>query len=179
MKEMRDILKQLDDVGVKNKFLIWPELAQLPRILFEEERIHRLVIGGHPTGFACLIATDKRILLIDKVYFGLVVEDVPYHNVQAIHFTHGFMFGEISIRLMDKVVTMKRVYRSKIGWFVRFAQQQVQLSATQQRPYRQSLTVGQHALLLGQQRERQPLHQRLFENQESQTGAEPHLNRGY
>lgn len=147
MRTTKDVIRRLTELGVQNKFVIWPEISELPKILFEDEVIEQCIIGGHPTGFCCLLATNRRVILIDKVYFGLVVEDAPYNNIQAVHFNYGLFFGEVTIQLFDKTISMRRIFRSSIQPFVRFAQDQVQQAAQQAiHVQRQALTVERSAL---------------------------------
>ena len=78
MLTITDILAQMNNLGVKNKFLIWSEIKLLPGIMFDDEVIHRVVKGGHPTGMAIFVCTNRRILLVQKVFFGAIVDDLPY-----------------------------------------------------------------------------------------------------
>ena len=138
MRTVKEILFQLNQIGVQNKFLVWPEIKQLPNIMFDDEIIQRFVIGGHPTGFACLIATDRRVILVHKVFMGLIVEDLPYASIHAVRFNYGLVFGEIDIQLIDKMVGLRRISRAKINDFVKFVQYKVQQSQAAQ----QSMSIG-------------------------------------
>jgi hypothetical protein len=143
MRTTQSIVKQLDSLGVKNKFLIWPEIKQLPSILFEDEQIKHCIIGGHPSGFAIMLATDQRLILVDKVFFGLIVEEVPYGSIHGIRYSSNIGFGQVSVQLIDKVIVLKRVFGRSIHDFVRLVQTNAQLA---QLMNRQSMSLDQNRL---------------------------------
>ncbi len=126
VRKPSEFVYQLRNAGVKNTFLIRPEINQMPSILFDNEVILKAVIGGHPSGFSVLLATDRRVLFIDKIFFGVIVEDTPYDKIEAAKFHCGLVFGEISLQLADKDLHLRRVTRGSIKPFVMFIQHRMQ-----------------------------------------------------
>ena len=63
------------------------ELKELEHILMDNENIVALVPGRYFGGYALLIATDHRVLLIDKRSFYLTLEDIRYDMISEIDFS--------------------------------------------------------------------------------------------
>lgn len=95
-------------------FLGRAEINALPNILYEDEVIHHFASCGYPSGIAVLMTTDRRVLLVDKVPFSLIVEDVPYDCITSIDYGLGLITGWISINTFSKKLHMRRINRMRI-----------------------------------------------------------------
>ena len=87
LNKKRRIRKELRDLDV------WPpqfwrtEMHSLPDILHDDEHIMGVVYGYGSDGFAMLMATDRRVLYIDKKPMFLKTDEITYDLVGGI--THG------------------------------------------------------------------------------------------
>lgn len=74
------------------------EAHELLHILHEGEEICELVNGYYAGGFAMLVATDSRLILIDKKPLGfLTVEDVRYDMIAEIDLNHRLLIAHINV----------------------------------------------------------------------------------
>lgn len=93
-----EIKSQIQTIDGASKFFGFKEIKQLPDILWEDELIEKLVQGFYNTGQGILVATNKRLIFVDKgLIYGLRVEDFPYDKITSIQYKTGLLFGEIKI----------------------------------------------------------------------------------
>jgi hypothetical protein len=82
--------KHIDDqlrvAGLSWWGFLTSEMKVLPTLLFEDEMIHGVLCGQSSVGYVALVATDRRILFVDKKPLYLKTEDVPYSTINSITF---------------------------------------------------------------------------------------------
>lgn len=79
------------------------EANELPRILMPDETIYDLVNGVYEGGFALLVATDMRILLVDKKPLNyLTVEDLRFDMISEIDYSHRLIGANVSVSTGSK-----------------------------------------------------------------------------
>src|SRR5436190_4592168 len=81
------IQSQLTRLGVHLSRWFNPEIKELQHILMDSEEIIACAAGRYFSGFALLVATSQRLLLIDKRTFFMTVEDIRYDMVSEIDFS--------------------------------------------------------------------------------------------
>ncbi len=98
MNSAEDIKKQLKHLDISSRILGVREIKSLPDILWEDEKLEKLVQGFYEKGNGILIATNKRLLFVDKgLIYGLRTEDFPYDKISSIKYEAGLLFGKIVI----------------------------------------------------------------------------------
>ncbi len=98
MVSMKSVELQLKRLGFNH--LTWgrAEVRELPNVLMDGEEIYECVNGIYEGGFALLVATDFRVLLIDKKPLNyLTVEDLRFAMINEIDYNHRLMGAHISI----------------------------------------------------------------------------------
>lgn len=79
------------------------EANELPNILMEDEKIYDLVNGIYEGGFALLVSTNMRILLVDKKPLNyLTVEDLRFDMISEIDYSHRVIGATVSISTGSK-----------------------------------------------------------------------------
>lgn len=80
------------------------EVSELPSILMNDENIEKinsgfLDEGKGSTGNGLLVATNYRVIFIDKpmLGFGIKMEDFPYDKISSVSVETGFMKGILKI----------------------------------------------------------------------------------
>lgn len=74
------------------------EVGELPAILLADEQIFECVNGIYEGGFALLVATDIRVLLVDKKPFNfLTVEDLRFDMINEIDYNHRLFGAYVNI----------------------------------------------------------------------------------
>ncbi|PTM59574.1 PH domain-containing protein [Desmospora activa] len=90
-QKLEEAIKNLDF-----KWLVRKEIKELPGILWENEIPEKAVQGVYQHKQGILVATNKRLIFIDKGFFSLTVEDFPYDKISSIQYTTGIIFGELT-----------------------------------------------------------------------------------
>ncbi|MBR6711478.1 MAG: PH domain-containing protein [Selenomonadaceae bacterium] len=98
MPDLEQVQKQIIDLKIDLKELPKREIKELPNVLWEDEIIQDIVRGLYANGNGILVATNKRLVFVDKgMGWGLRVEDFPYDKITSIQYSTGFISGEIII----------------------------------------------------------------------------------
>lgn len=87
------------------RFSQWfrPEIHELQHILMDNEKIIALACGRYFGSFALLVATDQRLLLIDKRMFFMNFEDTRYDMISEIDFNSQAYIANVSIHTLNKM----------------------------------------------------------------------------
>jgi hypothetical protein len=96
------IQARLSQLGVKLSRWYQAELRELQHILFEHEKIIALVPGRYFGGYALLVATDQRLLLVDKRTFFLTVEDIRYDMISQTDYSAKLMDATLQLYTLNK-----------------------------------------------------------------------------
>lgn len=89
MVSAESVAAQLKRIGFNQKAWGRAEVRELPNIILPDEEIFECVNGIYEGGFALLVSTDVRVLLIDKKPFNfLTVEDLRFDMINEIDYNH-------------------------------------------------------------------------------------------
>ncbi len=93
---------QLEAIGITKAATpaIWgrKEIAELGAIIADNEEMFGLVQGTYNNGQGILVATNKRLIFVDKgLIYGLKVEDFGLDKVSSIQYETGIIFADIKI----------------------------------------------------------------------------------
>jgi hypothetical protein len=95
---LKEIKAQIGSLDGASELFGRKEIAELPNILWEDERVEKLVQGFYSGGNGILVATNKRLVFVDKGFlYGLKVEDFPYDKISSIQYETGLLLGKITI----------------------------------------------------------------------------------
>jgi len=98
MPTLEEINEQLKSINAAQRYIGKKEIKELPNILWQDEKIEKLTVGFYNGGSGILVATNKRVVFVDKgLFFGLRVEDFPYDKISSIEYKTGFGSGKIKI----------------------------------------------------------------------------------
>lgn len=152
MVHIDEVNKQLRRLGAHNMLWCRAELRELPKILFRGEQIEHIVTGRYEGGFALLVATNNRVLLIDKKPFYLTLEDVRYDMISDVLFYHRLIDATVRLGNMNKTIVFTAYNRSKLRELTAYIQELVMM-------YRQQTVHHYHEEPRPQYAEQaQPLH---------------------
>lgn len=96
LQEIRDQLGSLDGVAT---LLGRREINDLPNILWDDEQVRGALQGLYGGGQGLLIATDRRMMFVDKKLIGnrVKVEDFPYDSISSIQYELKMLFATVTI----------------------------------------------------------------------------------
>ena len=78
------------------------EVHELQHILMDHEKIIALACGRYFGSFALLVATDQRLLLIDKRVFFMTIEDTRYDMISEIDFNSQAYYANLTVFTVNK-----------------------------------------------------------------------------
>src|SRR5688572_4772518 len=97
------VQKQLKQLGFNPSGWGRGEVQELHNVLLPDEEIHELANGIYEGGFALLLATDVRVLLVDKKPLNyLTVEDLRFDMINEMDYNRRLVGAEISIATGNK-----------------------------------------------------------------------------
>jgi hypothetical protein len=118
--------EQLKRIGCNFRFWGRSEINELGRILMEDEIIAQAVNGEYTNGFAMLVSTNHRLLLVDKKPFlYLTVEDVRYEMITEFNYNHRLMNATINIFTANKTLTFTSWNMHRLRKLMEYSQARV------------------------------------------------------
>ncbi|HET9850051.1 MAG TPA: PH domain-containing protein [Candidatus Saccharimonadales bacterium] len=93
---------RLSQLGVKLSRWYQAEKNELVHILLDHEKIVACVPGRYFAGYALLVATDQRLLLIDKRTFFITLEDIRYDMISETDFSARLFDATLHIFTLNK-----------------------------------------------------------------------------
>lgn len=118
--------EQLKRIGCNFRFWGRSEVNELGRILMEDEIIAECVNGEYGNGFAMLVATNHRILLVDKKpLLYLTVEDYRYEMITEFNYNHRMLDATINIYTTNKTMHFTSWNQHRLRKLLEYAQARV------------------------------------------------------
>lgn len=103
MVDKKIIEEQLKKIGFNHRGWGRTEVNELHNIILSDEEIYECVNGIYDGGFALLVATDVRVLLVDKKPLNyLTVEDLRFDMINELDYNHRLLGAYISISAGNK-----------------------------------------------------------------------------
>lgn len=97
MLNLDQVEEQLKRVGCYFRFWGRGEIRELRKVLTTDEVIEHCVNGRYENGFAMLVATNQRLLLIDHKPMFVAVEDLRYDMIAEIDFSSQLLMSNVKI----------------------------------------------------------------------------------
>jgi len=125
MPSQEDINAQIKKIGAGG-LLHRKEVKELPHVLWENELLEKLVQGFYNNGTGILVATDKRLIFMDKgLIYGLRVEDFPYDKITSIQYKTGLLLGEITIFASGNNATIQNIQKGDVKPFAEYVRARI------------------------------------------------------
>lgn len=118
---------RLGKLGFRTSRWFRAEISELQHILMHDEEIISLVCGRYFGSFALFVATDQRLLIIDKRVFFMTIEDIRYDMVSEIDFnTQQIYAANITVYTMNKTHKFTSVkYKRQLRELATYTQRRV------------------------------------------------------
>ena len=115
MVSEQSVTSQLQRLHFKTQTWGRAEVRELPKILIEGEEIYECVNGFYEGGFALLVATNFRVVLIDKKPLNyLTVEDLRFDMINEIDYSHRLMGAQITIATGSKTLRFRSYNQGRL-----------------------------------------------------------------
>lgn len=174
MVNKESVNEQLINLGFNvRSFSNRAEVRELPNILIPDEVIFECVNGYYEGGFALLVATNIRVVLIDKKPLNfLTVEDLRFDMINQIDYSHRLLGAQISISVGSKYLNFRSYNKTRLRKLINHVQHcmaDVKKQQTQhqlgQNQHLEQINQRLQAYLVAQYQNQQLLNQRLQETQ--------------
>jgi len=117
---------RLGELGFRASRWFKAEIHELQHILMNDETIVALACGRYFGSFALLVATDQRLLLIDKRVFFMTIEDSRYDMISEIDFNMQMYAANLTIYTMNKTHKFTSVkYKRELRDLTKYVQRRV------------------------------------------------------
>lgn len=125
MTDKRTVYDQLKQLGINSKGWGASEINELPTIMMPQEEIKCLVRGWYESGFATLVATSQRLLLIDKKLLHLTIEDVRYDMIAEVDFNMRVVDSTVRVNTLNKTLRFTCMQSRRLRELTNYVQQRV------------------------------------------------------
>lgn len=103
MVSAESVHKQLKKINFDYSLWGRAEVKELPNIMIDHEEIYEAVNGMYDGGFALLVATNVRLLLVDKKPLNFLnVEDMRFDMINELDYSHRLVGARINISAGNK-----------------------------------------------------------------------------
>lgn len=117
---------RLGELGFRTSRWFRAEIHEMQHILMDDEKIVALACGRYFGSFALLVATDQRLLLIDKRVFFMTIEDSRYDMISEIDFNMQMYAANLTIYTMNKTHKFTSVkYKRQLRELTTYVQRRV------------------------------------------------------
>jgi hypothetical protein len=133
MVSMQSVEEQLKKLKFNMHAWGRAEVRELPHILMPGEQIHECVNGMYEGGFALLVATESRVLLIDKKPLNyLTVEDLLFDMINELDYSHRMIGAQINISAGSKNLKFKSYNQPRLRKLITHVQHEIAEGKKQQ-----------------------------------------------
>lgn len=114
MVAQRSISSQLNKLNLRFRFFGRAEVKELRKILVPGEVIRHCVRGYYHGGSGLLVATNRRLLLIDKQPFYLNLEEMSYKSIRDVRYKQSFLQAQLFIDTGYKRLQFRSISDAKL-----------------------------------------------------------------
>lgn len=126
MATFEEIKAQIGNIDDAKGILVRKEIKELPHILWEDEKVEKIVQGYYNKGTGVLVATNKRLIFVDKgLIYGCRVEDFPYDKITSIQYKTGLVLGEITIFASGNNALIQNIQKAYVKNFAEFVRARI------------------------------------------------------
>lgn len=150
MVSAKSVERQLQRLGFNHRGWGRTEVRELQNIILPDEEIYECVNGIYEGGFAMLLATDVRVLLVDKKPLNyLTVEDLRFDMINEIDYNHRLVGAYIRISAGDTNLKFTSINQPRLRKLIGHVQQC--MADTKRKQYTHQAGQHQHLEQINQQ----------------------------
>jgi hypothetical protein len=120
LKHEQRIKQELRELGVSRYGLLKLESRFLPRIIHKGEHIMGVVYGSHQEGSVMIVATDRRIIVLDKKPLFVNEDEISYVVVGGVSFSHAGLGTTVTLHTRTKDYTVQTLNQQCARGFVEY-----------------------------------------------------------
>lgn len=117
------IRNELRQAGATRYALIRSEVKYLPQIIHEEEHIEAVVYGRVEGEFSLLVATDKRIIFMQRMALYTTTDEISYDTVRGVRSNDVGLFSSLILHTKINDYNIRYANTKCTHKFVKFIEQ--------------------------------------------------------
>ena len=146
MVSLREVEEQLKRIGCNFKMWGRSEIRELSNVLMPEEIIAQAVNGYYEGGFAMLVVTNYRVLLVDRKPMLLTIEDIRYDMMSEVDYHNRLLGATVRIFTPMRNLVFSSWSTVHLRKSVNYVQQRVMEIRQHNMVAQQQMMQGQPAL---------------------------------
>lgn len=120
-----NVKQTLRALGASTYVLSRPEVGKIASLLHTGEKIEAFIYGVHSAGWGMMIASDRKLIFVDKIFFDLKVDELPYSMISAVDHNFGRYFGKVTVHTRSKDYSFRRIRCKCAERFVDFIEEKM------------------------------------------------------
>ena len=134
MPTIEQVKAKVKNLDGGSQFLGKWEINELPNILWEDEDIIRLASGVYNNGMGIVVATNKRILFLNKGVFNTQIEDFSYNKISSIQCNKGVLMGSLIIYSAGNKAVIDSLTKPEAQYLADYIRARISQGDTQPQP---------------------------------------------
>jgi len=118
-KQQNDLVSQTSNFGLIGRVIGRMEISQLKYLLRSKEDIESLIYGIHEGSFVMMVATNERLLFIDRGWLNSRADDYQYDHIESIEYDISLISGMVRVLASQGTIFLKFVPNKLIHGFVK------------------------------------------------------------
>ncbi len=114
------VRQELSTAGITGYGLMRSESRYLPEIIHDDEHIMGAIYGRYENGSAMLIATDHRVIFLDRKPFFTTSDELTYEVVSGVLINRGGLFYTVTLHTRIADYTIHYVNAKSAQQFVKY-----------------------------------------------------------
>lgn len=161
MVDLVTVQKQLIRVGYRSQLWGRSEVKELCHVLGDDENIVHAVNGHYEGGFALFVATDKRLILVDRKPMYLTLDAISYSTIQEVQLNYRLLNSTINIFTANKILAFNTWSHTKIRSILSYAQEMIMKNRVEEDSYNRRVQYrgNQNMIMQQQPMQQQPMQQ--------------------
>ena len=90
------------------------ELNELPKLLLPGEKIEGVISGFYSAGPATICVTNERLLLVDKKFIRLTIEDIRFDSLGEIQYSQQLFLASLKLIFAGQTLQFRSFYRREL-----------------------------------------------------------------
>lgn len=101
------------------------EMAELPQLLMPNERVLAVISGFYTAGTAVLCVTSLRLLLVDRKFIRLSIEDVRFESIKEVNYSHQALMASLKFFYAGREMQFKSWHRTELRMLSQMVQEKM------------------------------------------------------
>lgn len=125
MVTIQDVRLQMRLLGYSGLMLTRGEVKELPHLLHDDEEIKKVIYGGYKKGFGMFVATDQRLLFVDRRFYHCHFSDIPYSHINAVELDSGLLTGRVTVYSRTGDITLQGMSKARAWDFFNYVDNKI------------------------------------------------------